>query len=286
MHHETETVQTPEGARLLRHWAPDGGARVVIALVHGVHEHSGRYAWLAGQLMLAGAEVWAVDLRGHGQSDGERGMVGRFDEYLDDLDLLLDRARASAGARPLVVMGHSMGGLVVSRALTSGRLGEVDGVILSSPALGVTASAWLQKAAPLVARWAPRLPAGRLDVSQLSRDPAVGRAYREDPLNTVRPVAAALGWEILQAVRAVRERPEAFDVPLYVFHGTDDGIVPVAATRWLAEAAPPERLTVREHAGLRHETFREPEREEVVAGITAWLDAQFGAPEPAGTEAR
>lgn len=276
MHHETETLQTPDGARFLRHWAPDGGARLVLALVHGVHEHSGRYAWLAGQLMLAGVEVWAIDLRGHGHSEGERGMVDRFDEYLDDLDLLVERARAAADGRPLVVMGHSMGGLVVSRALTEGRLDAADGVILSSPALAVDASALLQRAAPFIARWAPRFPAGKLDVSRLSRDPTVGRAYQEDALNTVRPVSARLGWEILQTVRAVRERPEAFGVPLYVFHGTDDTIVPVEATRWLAASAPPEHLTVQEYPALRHETFREPERERVVAGITDWLASRFG----------
>ena len=280
MHHETETVQTPDGARLLRHWAPDGGARLVLALVHGVHEHSGRYAWLAGQLLLAGVEVWAVDLRGHGQSDGPRGDVERFDDYLDDLDLVLGRAREAAAGRPLVVMGHSMGGLVVARALTLGRLGAVDGVVLSSPALAVAAPALLQKVAPFVARWAPRLPAGRLDVSALSRDPTVGRAYQEDPLNTVRPVAARLGWEILQAVRAVRARPEAFDLPLYVFHGTEDTIVPVEATRWLADAAPSSHLTVQEHPGLRHETFREPEREAVVEGLVGWLGRRADAAGP------
>ena len=286
MHHDTQTVSRSAadgGDLFLRRWSPDplqhtgtgevlrGDARGVVALVHGVHEHSGRYAWLAGQLMLRGFEVWAVDLRGHGQSAGARGAVGAFDDFLDDLDVLLEHARRAADGRPLFLMGHSMGGLVVSRGVTAGRVSEIDGLVLSSPALAVAAPALLQKAAPLVAKWAPRFPAGKLDLSQLAHDPAVARAYREDPLNTVRPVAAALGWEILQTVRAVREQPEAFTMPLYLFHGTADAIVPVEASEWLYAAAPSDDKTLRRLDGLRHETFREAERDAILADLGDWL---------------
>ena len=292
MHHETETVSRPAAAGgdlFLRRWSPDplqhtgtgerlrGSARGVVALVHGVHEHSGRYAWLAGQLMLRGLEVWAVDLRGHGQSAGLRGAVGAFDDFVDDLEVLLDRARAAADGRPLFLMGHSMGGLVVCRGVTAGRVGEIDGLVLSSPALAVAAPRLLQKAAPLVARWAPRFPAGKLDLSQLAHDPAVARAYREDPLNTVRPVAAALGWEIMQAIRAVRADASAFTMPLYLFHGTADEIVPVEASEWLYAAAPSADKTFRRLEGLRHETFREAERETILADLGDWLVQRLDA---------
>ena len=284
MTHATGTLQTSDGLALFsRRWVPDWRpTRLVVALVHGVHEHSGRYAPLATSLMAEGFAVWAVDLRGHGRSPGERGQVAAsFDEYVRDAEALLDAAGEAAGDLPLVLMGHSMGGLVAARTVQERGPGGLAGLALSSPALAVSAPPLLEKVAPYVARWLPNAPATRVDLSKLSHDPTVERKYREDPLTLVQGVRARLGYEVVRATERVRERPEAFRLPLYLFHGTADTITDPAGTRWLAERAPGD-VTLRLYDGLYHETLNEDARDRVVADLVAWLDARAEADPPGG----
>ena len=222
MTHETGTRTGADGTALFtRRWTPDRPTRAVVVLVHGVHEHSGRYAYLASALMARGIAVRALDLRGHGQSGGPRGQVESFGDYVADVRPFLDEVVAEA-AVPVFLMGHSMGGLVVAATVVERGTGGLAGVVLSSPALRVDAPPLLRWLAPLVARWFPDLPATRVDLGRLSRDPTVARAYRKDPHTITHGVRARLGLEILTAAERVREHPEAFDVPLYLFHGTED----------------------------------------------------------------
>ncbi len=267
MIHETGPFLAPDGTRLFtRRWAPETAAPVLtLALVHGVHEHSGRYAYVASALLARGVETVALDLRGHGQSGGPRHAVDRFDAYVDDLAAWLPTVRPAD--RPLVLMGHSMGGLIVARYVSEHGTEGLAGVVLSSPALAVDAPAPLRAIAPLLGRWMPDLPASRLDLGQLSRDPRVGRAYAEDPLCTTRGVRARLGAELLAAQVGVR--PERFRVPLYLFHGADDQITSSTGTRTLAAAVP--TATLKLYDGLRHETLSEPERDAVIADLGDWL---------------
>ena len=279
--HETGSFVAPDGTRLFtRRWAPELTTPVLtLALVHGVHEHSGRYAYVALQLIARGIETVALDLRGHGQSDGARHAVDRFDAYVDDVAAWLSSVRPDG--RPLVLMGHSMGGLVVARYASEHGTDGLAGVVLSSPALAVDAPAPLRALAPLLGRWLPDVPASRLDLDDLSRDPRVGRAYADDPLCTTRGVRARLGAELLAA--QARVLPERFGVPLYLFHGADDRITAPAGTRALAAAVP--TSTLRTYEGLRHETLNEPERDAVIADLADWLVALAGEP-PGGPLSR
>ncbi len=278
MTHRIGSLISPDGTTLFtRRWEPDGPVRAVVALVHGLHEHSGRYAYLAGELMRRGLAVRAVDLRGHGRSHGARGMVDGFDEYLDDLRVHLQEVRDEAGGAPVFLMGHSMGGLVAATFVARRGSDGLSGLVLSSPPLAVPddTPVLLLKVAPVLARWLPTAPAGRLDLSNLSRDPTVVRAYREDPLTTKQALRARLAHEMVRAMDVVRDRPEAFDVPLYLFHGTADEIAPIAGTEWLAEHAATPDVTFRD--GLYHETLNEPERDDVIAALADWLDAHVDA---------
>jgi alpha-beta hydrolase superfamily lysophospholipase len=273
MTHETGTLRTADGLDLFtRRWTPDRGAVAVVALVHGVHEHSGRYAYLASALMRRGIAVHALDLRGHGQSPGERGQVeASFDEYVGDVARFLDETRAAAEGAPLFLMGHSMGGLVAAAVLVDRGTDGLAGVVLSSPALAVDAPALLRRAAPVVARFFPDAPVTRLDLSGLSRDPVVARAYREDPLTLNQGVRARLGHEIVRTAERVRQRSDAFDVPLYLFHGTADRLTSPEGTRWLAAHAASDDVTLRLYEGLYHETLNEPERDDVIGALADWL---------------
>lgn len=279
MTHTTGALVTPDDVTLFtRTWTPDLPARAVLALVHGVHEHSGRYAYVASALMQRGIAVHAFDLRGHGQSDGPRGQVEGFDEYVDDLSTFLVQVRAAAGDLPVFLMGHSMGGLVVSSTVTHRGTDGLAGIVLSSPALAIPDQPKVLTAlAPVVARWLPNLPVTKLDLSRLSRDPTVARAYEEDPLTITQGVRARLGYAIIRAIDEVRERPEAFDVPLYLFHGDADEVTAIEGTTWLAEHAASDDVTLRIWEGLYHETLNEPERDHVIGALADWLDARIEA---------
>lgn len=279
MNHETGTLQTTDGLDLFtRRWTPDRGTDAVVALVHGLHEHSGRYAYFASALMRRGIAVHALDLRGHGQSPGPRGQIeASFDEYVRDVELFVETVKADSEGQPLFLMGHSMGGLAVATTVAERGTHGLAGVVLSSPALTVDASPLLRKLAPLVGRWFPDVPVSRVDLDALSHDPTVARAYRDDPLTTTRGVRARLAAEILRATERVRGAASAFDLPLYLFHGTADRITSPDGTRWLAEHAASGDVTLRLYDGLYHETLHETQRDEVIRDLGDWLVARAGA---------
>ena len=275
MTHSIGSLISPDGTTLFtQRWVPDE-QRAAVALVHGLHEHSGRYAYVASELMRRGIGVHAVDLRGHGRSRGPRGRVDGVDEFLDDLGAHLQEVRASIGDVPLFLMGHSMGGLVAASHVVRRGTAGLDGVILSSAPLAVPADtpALLLRIAPVLSRWLPWLPVERIDLSKLSHDPAVERAYREDPLTTVQGMRARTAYAIVRAIRAVRDRPEAFDVPLYLFHGTADTTTDPAGSEWLAEHAASDDVTLRLWDGLYHETLNEVERDAVIEALADWIEA-------------
>lgn len=275
MQHTTATISSSDGLTLFtRRWTPDRPTVAHLFLVHGVHEHSGRYAYAASHLMQHGIEVHAVDLRGHGQSEGPRAEVNSFSEYSDDVALALTPLLADAGDTPVFMMGQSMGGLVIARMVVDHGVRGLAGLILLSPALALDAPAPLQKVAPVLARWLPRLPVGTVDLSKLSRDPRVAVAYREDPLCTLSGVRAALGYQMLTSIQHVREHVDAFTVPMYVVHGTADQLTKPEGSKWLVENAPSPDKTLKLYEGLYHETLNELERDTVLAELTDWILAR------------
>jgi alpha-beta hydrolase superfamily lysophospholipase len=279
MTHTTGTLAAADGTALFtRRWTPDRGATGSVVLVHGVHEHSGRHATAAAALMARGVDVFAYDHRGHGQSGGPRADVQAFDDYVADLDVVLADVRAESGDRPVVLMGHSMGGLVAAAYVVAHGAGGLAGLVLSSPALHTfPVPRLLERAAPHVARWLPLRPITRLDLSKLSHDPAVERAYREDELNTVSGLRARLAYQLLLGSRRVQAHPEAFTLPLYLMHGTGDRITPHGGSQWLADHAPSPDVTLRLYDGLYHELMKEPERDAILADLADWVEAHVAA---------
>jgi alpha-beta hydrolase superfamily lysophospholipase len=267
----TERVTARDGTSLLvRRWPATGEPWAHLLLLHGLGEHSGRYRAVGDWLATAGIEVHAFDHSGFGASDGPRGDVDRWEHFHEDIEDRLVQVRLEAASLPVVLYGHSMGGLIALGYALSERPAP-DLLVLSSPALDAEIPAWKRALARLLGHIAPemRLPNG-VDGDALSRDPSVGGAYRTDPLNCSRSSVrlALLGFAEQERVR---ELAGSLDVPSYVFHGGDDRLVPPAASAVLADVDGAEYVV---HPGLRHETHNEPEGEAVIGAVIEWLRAR------------
>ncbi|OXI34131.1 lysophospholipase [Burkholderia sp. AU16741] len=277
-------LRTADGLELASYrWpAGDGTAppRATIALVHGLAEHAGRYAALAGRLNAVGIDVLAIDLRGHGQSPGKRVWVERFDGYLNDADALV--AEAARGDAPLFLMGHSMGGAVatlyaIERATARGH--ALAGLVLSSPALapGRDVPRWMLALSRVISRVWPTFPAIRIDAALLSRDPAIVAANRADPLVHHGTVPARTGAEILDAMARIETGRGALRVPVLVYHGTEDKLTePDGSRAFGAHVGSPDR-TLTLYEGGFHETMNDLERDRVIDALIAWIHARAPA---------
>jgi acylglycerol lipase len=257
------------------HWPEPGDTWARALIVHGLGEHAGRYANVAQPLAAAGIDVHGYDLRGFGASAGPRAYVERWSDYHDDLEARLIDVRAAGRDRPLILYGHSMGGLIAAGYVLSDRPRALpDLLVLSSPALGDAYPAWKRSLAAGLDRLVPRmqLSNGALG-DKLSHDPAVREAYDADPLNLQRSTVRLghLGFVEQERVREALDVIDAMPTPTYVFHGSDDPIVPVRASEPIGEKG---NVTRHVHHGLRHETHHEFEHREVLAEVVAWLDGQ------------
>ena len=258
---------------LLRDWASDtsiGSPWASVVLVHGLGEHSGRYEHVGDQMAAAGLDVQAYDHRGNGGSGGRRGHVDRWEQYHDDLAQRLAPVRESAAGRPVVLYGHSMGGLIVLGYLLTDRP-KPDLVVLSSPGLDSTLASWKKSLAPTLSRIVPTLavPNG-IDGSTLSRDPAVAAAVKADPLAT-KASTTRFAAEALTEQARVRRDYAGLTLPTLVLHGLDDGLVPARASEILGSLPNVERRT---YPGLRHELHNEPEGPAIVGEIIDWIRAR------------
>ena len=274
----TEPVEHSEGTlpsgQYWQGWTSSSvPVRGVVALVHGVHEHGGRYAHVGARLASAGYPVYAVDHPGHGRSSGTRGNIGSMTATVVGVDQLARLAVSRHPDVPAFVYGHSLGGLIALQYITGTPI-ELRGAILSAPALDVSAASGIQRAASgLLSRLTPNLGVLKLDPTTISRDPDVVRDYQTDPLNYLGKLRARTGAEILATVVAMQPRLEALKLPLLVFHGSADRLVPPAATEFVAEHAGSSDLTVKMYEGYYHEPHNEPEKDGVLDDIVSWLAA-------------
>ncbi|MGW8065342.1 alpha/beta hydrolase [Streptomyces ziwulingensis] len=259
-----EHVLTGTRGRLgAREW-PTGRPRYVALLVHGYGEHTGRYDEVAGVLTEHGAAVYGVDHTGHGRSDGERVLIEDFEDVVTDVHTLAERARAAHPELPLVMIGHSMGGLIASR-YAQRRPGELSALVLSGPVVGD----WELPRRLLAHDEIPDVP---ISPASLSRDPAVGAAYAADPLVWHGPMKRPTLEAFLRTLAAVAEGGDVGGLPLLWVHGDDDRLVPLPGSRVGVERLSGGNLTERIYPGARHEVFNETNRAEVFADVTRFLD--------------
>ncbi|HSM21995.1 MAG TPA: lysophospholipase [Rubrivivax sp.] len=277
-----QSLTTNDGLRLhLQRWSAPGPAHGTVQIVHGLGEHIGRYAALAAMLNAAGWHVAGHDHRGHGRSEGARGTIAGQQSLLADLGAVSDHVRE--GGR-LVLLGHSLGGLIAARFVAEGLrtpaarwFRDVDGLVLSSPALDAGLSAVQKLQLALGSLLAPNLRlANGLKPEWVSRDPDVVRRYEQDPLVHDR-VTARLVRFVVDAGQLVRSRAPRWQVPTLLLWAGADRCVAPAGSAAFAAAAPAGVVTAQAFPKLYHEIFNEPEREQVLGHLSRWL-ARFESP--------
>jgi alpha-beta hydrolase superfamily lysophospholipase len=267
-----------EGARgqslFRRAWLPPQAEQVMV-VAHGFAEHSGRYDTLGAWFAARGVAVHALDHQGHGRSAGPRGHIASFDDLLDDLEVFLALVQREHPDHALVLLGHSMGGLVVASLLCE-RRPAVSAALTSSAALALPADFSRVRilSVRLLRRLLPRLSlASGLDPNGLSRDPKVVRRYLEDPL-VFRRMTTSFGAELIGAMERIAQGSQEVALPMLVMHGEDDPICPPEGSRAFFPRVRGSGSALRIYPKLRHEIFNEPEQEDVFQDALEWLRAR------------
>ncbi|KUM87845.1 MULTISPECIES: alpha/beta hydrolase [Streptomyces] len=251
------------GPLAVREW-PHDHPRYLALVVHGYGEHVGRYEELAGVLVAHGAAVFGPDHAGHGKSAGERVLIEDFEDVVTDVHAVAALARSVHPGVPLVMVGHSMGGLIAARFAQ--RYGtELAALVLSGPVIG----AWELPGALLALDEIPDTP---VSPASLSRDPAVGAAYRADPLVWHGPMKRPTVEAFARTLETVSGGGDVGPLPLLWLHGDDDRLVPLGGSRVGIEGIRGGTFTERIYSGARHEVFHETNKAAVFADVTDFLD--------------
>src|SRR3989441_4681169 len=269
-------VRTRDGLDLRTYrWPAVGTTRAHLLLVHGIAEHAGRYPHVASQLARAGIATHAYDQRGFGASGGQRAYVDRWSQYHDDVEDRLAEVRSAADRLPVVLYGHSMGGLIaLGYTLADPPRPLPDLLVLSAPAIDATVPVWKRRLADILGGVMPRFAvANTFPKGGLSSDPAVEAAYLADTL-AVHRTTTRLGVSLFREqdrVKSALAGGARLPVATYVLHGADDPIVPEWASRSLEGHA---NVTRRVYQGLHHETHNEPNGAAVIGDTIAWIADQ------------
>lgn len=259
------SYDTSRGALVARTWElPEADPRYVALLAHGYGEHIGRYEHVAEALVRAGAVVYGVDHIGHGKSDGERVLVQDFEDVVEDFHHLDEVARREHPGLPVVLVGHSMGGLIAARYAQ--RYGDsLAAVVLSGPLVGTYDAAEQLLAMDEI----PNVP---LDITTLATDTEVGRRYAEDSLVWHGPFKRPTLEAMLRALATIQAGPSLGRLPLLWVHGVEDPLVPLEGSRPGVEHLRGDVFEQHLYEGDRHEVFNERNQDEVLGDVVAFID--------------
>ena len=257
-----------DDGRIAVHTWSDREPRYIVLLAHGYGEHARRYDHVADRLVDAGAAVYAPDHFGHGRSQGERALVSDIAALSDDLDRVRQLAEQEHPGLPVVLIGHSMGGLIATDYAQRHGAG-LSALVISAPAIGRNPGIeMLITMDPL-----PEIP---IDPDVLSRDPEVGRAYAEDPLVYHGPFKRQTLEAFGAALQAVANGGKLGPYPVLWLHGEVDQLVPLAGARETVALIRGERLEERVYPGARHEVFNETNSDEVMDDVVAFIERSLG----------
>ncbi len=253
-------------------WRPEEETRAVLVIVHGFGEHSGRYMNIVDYLVPQGYAVYGFDHRGHGRSPGKRGHINEWGELREDVQAFLRLVGNQEPDLPLFLMGHSLGGLIVLESVLRNPEG-LKGVIVSGPVLGqVGVSPFLLILSRILSRLCPQFTMDvKLDATAISRDPAVVKAYQEDPLVHSK-ATARFGAEMNSAIVWTQAHAADWCLPLLILHGGADRLSPAEGSRIFYENVNFPDKKRHEYEGGYHEPHNDIDYEQVIKDFEQWLE--------------
>ena len=275
----TEEYNSQDGLNIFFRRYKADPEKAVMIIAHGLGEHSGRYVNLFERLVPKGITIYAPDFRGHGKSDGNRGHVLSFGEYLEDLHPIVETAlKEKKPGMKCFLLGHSMGGLIaINYAIR--RQETIDGLIISSPSLGVAVKVPAIKAVLgkiMSSIWPELSLSNELDASKISHDDKVVAAYKNDPLVHNR-VSARWFTEFLSAMENANKGIHNIKVPVLMQIAGDDHLVNAGASKSFFERLSVKDKTIHVYDGLYHEGYneRENDRKVVIGDLEAWISSHI-----------
>jgi len=257
-------------------WLPEKKPKAVLLVVHGVNEHSGRYTNLINHFVPEGYAVYGLDHRGHGRSDGLRGYVERFSDFLDDIKTFFDVVRREHSDTKIFLVGHSMGGAIAT-AYTVDHQDELAGLLLSGAYLKVD-SRLLPPVIALgrvVSLLLPKMGVVGLDASAVSQDNTVVDACLNDPLVYRGKIRIRLGMELIKTTQKLSHQMPEIRLPILIMHGTADRLSDPEGSRMLYERVGSKDKTLKLYEDFYHEIFNESGREQVFADMETWLASRI-----------
>jgi alpha-beta hydrolase superfamily lysophospholipase len=272
---ETEgTLTSRDGTKLAyRAWGVASKPDITFAVVHGLGDHAGRYQRFAAGMAKHGMATYAVDLRSHGKSPGQRGHIDSFDQWTDDCAALVNFVRKETGGSEVIPLGHSFGGVTLLGTVLAGKIPEAKRFIVSSAALKVKVAVppWKISVGKAASKITPRLALdNEVNVASLSRIQSVVDDYRKDPL-VHRKISSRLYTEYLGAVQFIMQNASKIKVPFLILAGADDALIDPEGSRQL-HSATTSGSTLEILPGRFHEPFNDIDSEEVFALIARWLN--------------
>jgi alpha-beta hydrolase superfamily lysophospholipase len=268
---ESGFLASADGTRLAYRGWPVKDASITFAAIHGLGEHSGRYERFAHGMAKFQMGAYAVDLRGHGQSQGQRGHIDSWSQWTDDAAAFVRHVQEHVPGE-VVPVGHSFGGAILLSTILAGKLPRTRRFVLSSPALRVKVAVpgWKMTLGKVTSRITPRLSlSNEVDPATVSRIPEVVEAYRTDPLVHSK-ISSRTYTELLGAQNDIFARAAEIKIPFLILAGTDDKLIDPQGSVALHEKAPA-MSELHLLQGRYHEPFNDRDDQEVFSMIAEWL---------------
>lgn len=284
LHKEYSFLNKREQKIFTQSWEPASEMEAAVIFIHGYAEHSGRYQHLAPFFNSRNIGLFAIDLAGHGKSEGNRADISKFDYYVDDLSVFVENVEDRLLLKPVYLMGNSMGASIAIQYAAQHRF-ELSGLIVTAPPLKTfsTIPKVIQDMAKYVSAVAATVPIISMDPVLLSRDEETIKNYNEDPLVYHGRIRARMAQYMVESGKKSLSVANKLILPVWSGHGTQDRIAHPDGTRLLIDAVKSDVKEYRYYEGLYHDILHEPEQNQVIFDILRWIDRQLN-PETASTK--
>ena len=271
-----EKIEGAAGKLLIRSLRPTGTTRGVVMIVPGFNAHSGYYGWVAEQFVATGLATYAVDLRGRGQSDGERFYIEDLKDYVNDVEKLAAVIKSREPDLPVFLLGHSAGG-VVSCCYTLDHQSELKGLICEDFAFQVPAPDFALAVLKGLSHVAPHAHVFKLNNQLFSRDPKAVQAMNDDPLikNETQPTSTMAA--MVRADERLKKEFPLIKLPVLILHGTEDKVTKPSGSQFFYDTAGSADKTIKLYEGAYHDLLTDIDREKVMADIKAWIETRLKA---------